>query len=170
MTRRWMIVIVAVCLVVAAVAVAYAAVQNKASGPDVVRAQRFELVDAEGRVRALLAMSLDGRPGLAFLDEKGEGRAGLVLGTDGPTLELWDKKGKLRARLAVHPDLGPALTLHDEQGVMRAGLLAGTDGRPGLAFLDEKGKPLTLLGVGVDAGGKGLVLLDEKGETIWRAP
>ena len=48
----------------------------------VVRAERFEVVDAKGRVRALLDVT-DGNPYLGLYDENGKARAGLALLPDG---------------------------------------------------------------------------------------
>ena len=69
---RWSAVVVAVCLVVTVAAMAYAAGQAKTAAPKVVRAQRFELVDAEGRVRAMLGLLPDGSPSMVLYDEKGK--------------------------------------------------------------------------------------------------
>ena len=64
MRLKWAIVVVALCVVVTVAAVAYAA--GKASDvPEVIRAQRFEVVDAEGRIRALLRVK-GGVPELAL--------------------------------------------------------------------------------------------------------
>ena len=73
---KWAVVL-AVLVVLAAIALAYAAGQAKAAAPEVVRAQRFEVVDAEGRVRIALAMGGENgqSPGLALLDAKGKSRA-----------------------------------------------------------------------------------------------
>ena len=66
----------------------------------VIRAERFELVDGGGAVRAALAATSDG-PSLGLLDENGKGRAGLSVRTDGPSLVLRDENGKDRAVLGV---------------------------------------------------------------------
>jgi hypothetical protein len=50
---------------------------------EVVSARRIVLVDAAGRVRAELAMSADGGPGIFFYDTKGRNR--LELGLYAPT-------------------------------------------------------------------------------------
>jgi hypothetical protein len=46
---------------------------GKGKAPEVVRAQRFEVADAEGEVRAALGVKPDSSPGpgLGFLDETG---------------------------------------------------------------------------------------------------
>ena len=104
----------AVCVVVAAVAVAYAAGQTPA--PEVMRAQSFELVDAEGRVRGEMSMGARGRsPGLRLWDEKGEKRAELVLVKGEPALTFYNEKGKARAEVAVVNGKA-VLGLCDEEG------------------------------------------------------
>ena len=159
MTRRWMIAVMAVSLVAAVVAIAYAA--GKTPAPEVIRAQRFELVDAEGRLRAVLTDA-----GLVLYDEKGKSRATLSLDTDGrPTLSLSDERGKLRAMLAL--DGSPTLMLWDEQGEVRA-TLSLFSGGPGLSLCDEKGKTRALLAL--LNGRPSLVLADEKGQPIAGLP
>ena len=114
---RWAIIIVVVCLVVTVAAVAYAAGQAKTAAPEVVRAQKFEVVDAGGRVR---------------------GELGMVEG--GPALILYDEKGGKRAYLWFSPATQPQLTFIDWKGLPRAWLLLSPDGRPDLALFDGKGE------------------------------
>lgn len=117
---KWAIVL-AVVLVLGAVAVAFAA--GKTRAPEVIRAQRFELVDAEGRLRGVVGSTVDASVAVALYDEKGRGRAGLALFPDGsPGLVLFDEKGKPRATLALLPDSGPGLVLLDEKGEALAAL------------------------------------------------
>ena len=54
--------------------------------------RKVEIVDENGKVRALLTM-LDG-PVLDLTDEKGEIRAMLTVGNDGAGLHLLDENGK----------------------------------------------------------------------------
>jgi len=131
------------------------------SGAEVVRAERFEVVDTQGRVRATLGM-IFGSPDLTLFDEKGEVRAMLTLDFDGsPALYMNDEKGEVRAEVAVHFDGMPRVWLFDEAGESRVELdLLG--GGPNLTLRDENGEPRAL--VGVDADGPGLVLYDENGE------
>jgi len=60
-----------------------------------IRANKFVLVDENGKPRAELAMD-KGRPLLVLWDENGKPRAGLVVTKLGPSLELNDENGKLR--------------------------------------------------------------------------
>jgi len=99
---KWAVLVVAVCLVVIVAAVVYAAGKAKAVPvQEVVRAKRFELVDAEGRVRGALEL-VGVEPRLVLYDEKSRQRAKLLLGPDGsPTLVLRDEKGNLRVILGA---------------------------------------------------------------------
>jgi hypothetical protein len=172
MSVKWAMVLVA-CAVLAAMAVAYAAGQAKAAAPKVVRAQRFEVVDAEGRVRGEIGLGTDGHtPGLMFCNDKGKvcamlvvspdgssslmlsdakggTRGALMVGSDGrPNLWLYDgnAKGKLRAALSVGSDGQPSLGLYDAKGELRAALGTDSGGRPSLGLADEQGKPRAVLG------------------------
>jgi hypothetical protein len=84
-------------------ALAYAAGQVKAAKAltkHTVRAQRFELVDAAGKVRSVLGVSDDGGSGLGLWDRDGKDRGGLMLLADGtPGLALRDREGKQRILL-----------------------------------------------------------------------
>ena len=117
--------------------------------PDVVRARRFEVVDAAGKERALLAVYPDGNLGLM----------------------LFDAARKLRALLALHPEGDPGLMLFDAAGKVR-GVLAVRPGGgrgPGLVLLDAAGK--VRAGLGVDPDGNGsFKLFDKDGKVMWQAP
>jgi len=154
---------------------------------NVVRAQRFELVDAKGKVRiqlgiggkdgqapgaglfdekgqlrAALAVGADGSPFLSLYDEKGNGRAGLSAVPEGTGLTLYDEKGKGRAGLSLVANGNPLLGLYDEKGKVRAGVTLLADGAPRLDLLDEKGTGRAGLSLHPD-GAPSLDLLDEKG-------
>ena len=84
----------------------------------VVQAQRFEVVDSSGKVRATLAMLPDGMSGLALFDAAGTPRANLLLSDKGtPSLSLDDAAGLERAALALAP-FGdtPSLQMLDAAG------------------------------------------------------
>lgn len=100
---KWAVLTLAACVVVTVAAVACAPGRARTEAPEVIRAQRFELVDGEGRVRGALEVGLpDDSPGLILLDDKGELRAGLGLLPDGgPRLELSDEKSQTRAAVGV---------------------------------------------------------------------
>jgi len=138
---RWAVVVTAVCLVVAAVAVAYVAGKAKAVPvQEVVRAKRFELVDAKGAVRGVISMGEDARsPGVAFLDAKGKRRAELTTKSDGSSLlALHDKSGWVRLTLTQLTEGTAFLTLHDEENRIRVLLEVASDGNPTLVMLDKE--------------------------------
>ena len=129
-TKVVLTVIVAACVVVAIAAVAYAA--GKTSAPEVLRAQAFEVVDAEGKVCAVLGLRGDGGGNLDLMDAKGLKRATLsVLPNGGPVLMLSDARGEERATLTVH-----SLTVRDETGGERAALQVPRGSHPGLVLRD----------------------------------
>ena len=62
--------------------------------PETVRCQEVKLVDAAGRTRVVLTMTLDGSPWMSFYDAAGTGRLVMGLRPDGtPFLALWDATG-----------------------------------------------------------------------------
>jgi len=73
---KWAALVVGACLVVTAVALAYAAGKaDSVPAGEVVRAQGFEVVDGEGRVRARLGLAPDQpRPTLTNVAQRGNGR------------------------------------------------------------------------------------------------
>ncbi len=89
--------------------------------PKTVEAEKFVVLDEQGRKRAELGMSEENSVGLALSDKKGERRAALRLTRLGrPSLVLQDAHGDERAKL----DLGvePSLTLSDKTGAVRLNL------------------------------------------------
>ena len=139
---KWPMVIAVLCLLVAVAAVAWAAGQAKLSAPEVIQAQRFELVDAEGQVRGRLT----------------------VASSTGPALLLYDEDGSVRARLWLSLDGSPSLNLYDTDGRGGVSAFPGTDGNPGVCLRDKEGT----LRAGLFA--EGLELSDEQGQRTWSAP
>jgi len=192
MRSRWMILVVAAVLVVLAMAAAYVVRQAKTAVPEVVQAQRFELVDAEGRVRAVLGQSeYRADP----YDDRGELRTVPMPPGSRPLLALYDETGQQRAELSLSANGDPQLQLWDSRGrpsfeeLLEAGPLPSaratlclSSGEPTLSFRGENGthkvfltgdKDPTLSLSGEDgrprailtlSGGDGtLVLVDERG-------
>jgi len=56
-----------------------------------IRAERFEVVDATGKVSAVLGMRTDGTPGLWLFDKAGTERVGLVVDKDGTPGQRWGR-------------------------------------------------------------------------------
>lgn len=138
---------------------------------DVVRAKRFELVDASDTIRAVLGMRKTGRPGLWLRDQNGEVRACLAMNdSDGtPFLCLYDSTGSDELKLDTkeppglylydqqndRPRVGLSLddsgrsmlTLRDRNDTVRAALVV-FDSSSVLGLTDPNGKTRALLGVG----------------------
>jgi len=74
---------------------------QKAPQPEkVLQAERFEVVDQAGKLRAALGTASDGSPSLTLADQAGKSRATLGIASDGsPGLQLYDQAGQLRAAL-----------------------------------------------------------------------
>lgn len=143
-----------------------------------VEAEEFILRDANGAVRAVLTMTLDG-PGLFLHDQNGIVRAGLLVGEGEPGLALFDGLGRPRASLGLTAD-NPCLRLRDATGGSRVVVIveesgtrlmlsdansgprvgvAAQGGETSLVFADNKGKPRVI--VGTPGGVPGLSVLDE---------
>ncbi len=142
MRLKWAILVVALCVVVTVAAVAYAAGKATGEVPEVIRAKRFELVDADGRVRAALGLGR-GQPVLAFADTGGKARVLLALSDDGtPGLGLADGDGEVRAVLRVRGDGSPSLELREEHEQTRATLEVSGDGDAMLRLFDKDGEAI----------------------------
>jgi hypothetical protein len=123
----------------------------QAAAAKVLRAQEFELVDSQGKVRAGLSVLPDGRLALVLLDKDGQRRAALsVLANGSPGLSLLDKDGKVRAALGVLPDGSLGLSLLDREGKLRGTFGILPDGSPGLTLFDNQEKARASLGVAPD--------------------
>lgn len=121
----------------------------------VLRAERFEVVDKNGKIRALLTTLEDGRPTLALVDESGEFRVWLFLSQDGsPKLVLTNK---------------PFLVLTDAAGEFRLVLRLDQDGSPSLGLTDATGKFRSVMRLESD-GSPVLLLNDNQGNVIWSTP
>ena len=92
---KWAVVVVA-AFALAVLIYAAGKATAQASAAKVVRAQKFELVDSEGKERASLALLPDGSSGLALAARDGKVRGMLALKPDGTSgLALGDRDGKL---------------------------------------------------------------------------
>ncbi len=94
----------------------------------VLKAERFEVVDKDGKPRALLGVLGTGEPGLQLYDQDENGRVDLSLKPSGrPGLELSDRNARVRAAFGyteiVVPDTGKieqrqisSVVLFDQEG------------------------------------------------------
>lgn len=142
----------------ALVAVAVMGAAGTTPASNTVRATRFEVVDATGRVRAVLSARVDG-PGLVLLDAKGTERVALVTTeAGGPVLFLNSAAGKKQALLAMWKADGPELEMYDAAGQTRAMLMV-YKGQPALYLNNAAGKKRAA--VAVDDTGSQLELFDD---------
>lgn len=88
---------------------------------DVVRTRRFELLDTQGRVRAVLACDdRNGAPSLAFLDGSGVTRAIVGISwNDMPQIQLSDADGAARVALVARPE-GTGMVIVTDGDVSRS--------------------------------------------------
>jgi hypothetical protein len=85
--------------------------------PPSVKASRFELVDGEGRTRAVLGLSKGGSPEFDLRDADGRPRALLVLDRDNlPIFLLKDADVVTRAKLELDAKGAAKLTFTDAKG------------------------------------------------------
>lgn len=82
---------------------------------DVVRTQRLEVVDANGKVRASIAPETFGYS-LSLNDENGKNRLGLIAGNAGSGLGMYDETGRPRAVLSALQQTPTTLRLSDAKG------------------------------------------------------
>ena len=85
--------------------------------PDTLRAvaaQEFRLVDAQGRVRALLSLSEGGEPFLRLRDQNDTNRVWMGI-SDDTGMAVRDVDGKTRVVLSLNTQGEPSLVLRDRQ-------------------------------------------------------
>jgi hypothetical protein len=142
----------------------------------VVRAERFEVVDKDGKLRATLGIGAEGATGLVLpdglvlTDKNGQPRASLGLAADGaPGLMLYDPGLRYRVALDVAPDGAPALALAGKEGRTRAELILPTEGGPGLVLYDPGLHPRMTLDVSAD-GTPSVLLVGKDGTVLRKIP
>lgn len=107
---------------------------------DVVRAHSFVLLDENGKMRALLAVT-ENEPMLGLADENGRVRAGMAIDKGSPRFVLWDENSTEQASLSLSKK-GPGLQLGSKE-MMRMS-------KDAVVFQDKESKPRVLLGLGED--------------------
>ncbi|MBI5434355.1 MAG: hypothetical protein HZA52_16090 [Planctomycetes bacterium] len=117
-SRRW--------VACAALVVAGAGSMSMRAVCDTVSAERFVLVDPQGKQRAVLtAYETGGAPQFTFFDKKGRAVATLATDADGAYLSLSDAKGERSVRFAANgSNEGPgrATTTESKSDAPREGI------------------------------------------------
>ena len=118
-----------------------------------VRAQRFVLVDEQGREAAVLGVTGEGGPALTMSSPEGELLLALGVSRRGAEYErhlnLWPEDAR-GASLFVLPDGEPSLHLQGTQGA-KAEMWVGRHSGPGLSLRDQTGALLFAAPVGEGA-------------------
>jgi hypothetical protein len=105
-----------------------------------VDAERFNLRDAGGNLRAVLGTNPDGATSLLLYGRSGVHQAGLGVMPDGSaSLFLGNPAGRTVTELTLYRDGTPTLVLRDRAGKTRALVGAASDGAPFAYFLDAAG-------------------------------
>ncbi len=183
---------VAAALLVGDLAVRVVRAAPQGGAPRAVIAQEFRLIDAQGNMRASLAMRPDGGPGLVFADKQGKSRAAIGLSDDQSFLALYDTEGharlrvtllndgsvgltlqdknqKQRSALRLQADGSPVMTLNDAEGKNRAALATESDGNPALTLSNKEGKGGAAL-LFTPEGNPVAIFKNKDGKVIWTAP
>jgi hypothetical protein len=127
-------------------------------------ANELRLVDEKGHTRLVMALVL-GKPRLLMLDEQGQYRLELGLGSGGePRVWLRDQDGASKAQMALTPQGIPSFTLADQKGRDRAVLALSKEGEPTFILRDQNGVDRVALWRGVN--GEGLALADKDGRPV----
>jgi hypothetical protein len=113
----------------------------------ILRASRFELVDAEGRIRAELYLR-DGAPVLSLLDESGHDRLSLNHDAGGTALLIRDDSDVVRLGAAHFAHGGGGFALHGSAS--KGGAVLYYDESGSLTFYDAEGNATMRLPAVVD--------------------
>lgn len=127
--------LVGALLVVTSLALLGAAASPEAEN-QVVRANRFELVDSEGRVRGELSLQ-DGAPVFSLLDAAGRDRLSLNHDAGGTALFIRDQEGVIRLGATHFKHGGGGFALHGPDSKGAAVLYYDESGS--LSFYDTDG-------------------------------
>jgi len=103
----------------------------------VIEAQQFVLVDAQGKPRAELGLARNGDTQLTLKDRTGSSRIELTVGSStGPALHLKNAAGTTMVVIDLKEE-HPRLVMHDKTGKPRMVLVV--DEKPALEFTNASG-------------------------------
>jgi hypothetical protein len=127
---------------------------------DVVEAQRFRLLGADGVIRGEWGIDEDGSARLSLLDQRRQPRLNLtVLESGSPGMALINGDGQRRAVLGLLPDQTTTLVFADGGGIPRAVFGLTNADEANLVFADAEG--VTRMGMGLAGNGLGSVLMPQ---------
>jgi hypothetical protein len=147
-----------------------AAIGQTAPAAKEIRAERFTVVDREGRERVLLATQPNGTYGFWLI-----GRNGKPSGTFGqpeggvPAISLRDDDDNTRLSLMATVDGTAGLCLYDKKGTRRGEFFSMLGGPSALTLADRSGRTRVVLGVD-EHDVSGLAIEDKDGKVLARLP
>lgn len=164
-----------VCIVVSVTIAGVFAMGQAGTEPKKLEAERFSIVDAEGKERASLGLEKDGTVALTLLGRQG-GLSKLSMTKEGlPSLVLEDPSRKGRVHVGVSDLKGASdLTLFQD-GAPRARFQTDLDGLPSLSLLEKSAdgvkpaRPQAVFGLS-KAGTPYVTLSDRNGVRLWSKP
>lgn len=156
----------------------------------VVRAERFELVDKQGRKRMLMKYE-NNLSGILLFDKnekvmaefavaetgaritlRDENKVNRIVATaenNRPNITLFDTDFEPRAVVGLLDQGRPAFTLVDDKNTGRLGMALLEKGEPNFVFKDKDGNVRVGL-ISVEDGPNTFTFYDKDKEIIWRAP
>ncbi|MCK4850670.1 MAG: hypothetical protein KAT11_04920 [Phycisphaerae bacterium] len=136
--------------------------------PQVLRAQGFELVDSQGKVRAMLNLcDNDKGANLTFIDQVGEVRALLGINKDMPGFSFFDRTGQMRVALGVL-DNKAVLGFSDLKGTQRVGIGAVEQGAS-LEFSGPQNSQARIV-VKIENNEPSIGIAESDGKMLWKTP
>lgn len=104
-----------------------------------VRAERLEIVDPEGRARIVVGLDEHGSAGVMVNDSDGEARVTLLHDSEGSALFIRDAEGTIRIGVAQFADGGGGVALHGPDS--RGAAVLHYQEAGSLTFYDAEGEP-----------------------------
>ncbi len=135
--------------------------------PNRVSAERFDVVDAEGRVHGSFGLSEDKVPHLSLYDKQGETRLMLYFDENRSITHLifGDENGKNRLNIFVSPTEGTGLGIRDKKDTDRLEISLNEDDIPGVWMRDRQER-VRLAALGSTEGPAGIVVQDENMKSL----
>jgi hypothetical protein len=138
-----------------------AAPEPAASKEKNIEAEKFILRDADGKQRAVLAVSEKG-PSLSFFDENEKRRSSYAVSKEGSHLFMESPDGVHKLELAVADTFSVLNMMDANTSRVKLGI-----GRPPMLVLwDEKGRPI----FEIVRDGRSLTLYDSEGKAVFSKP
>lgn len=142
------------------VTLAVAAMGLAMPAPKTVQAERFDLLDSDGKIRVQIGAATGGVPSVALYDAHGKPRAILAIDNSGtPALILTDDATKATAMLAMDSKGGTTLSVTDGAAAQRLRVNVDAAGLSGISLFGKGGKNGVVISAG-ETGAVGLTMLD----------